>query len=84
MRWFESCCALRARSQRFWMGRERLRWQQSEMAIALLPLGGIIYERELHRILMVIAIMFQQIRPGECRRSAGAFWHYSIVRFRSC
>ena len=21
---------------------------------------------------------------GECRRSAGAFWHYPIVRFRSC
>ena len=24
------------------------------------------------------------IRPGECRRSAGVFWHYSIVGFRSC
>ena len=45
MRWFESCCALRARSQRLWMGRERLRWQQSEMAIAWLPLDGIMYER---------------------------------------
>ena len=27
------------------MGRERLRWQQSEMAIAWLPLDGIMYER---------------------------------------